>query len=146
MPISLIFYEKPGCISNTRQKAMLQTRGHQVIARNLLTESWTAERLRLFFGERPLTDWFNPAAPRLKRGEVKPDELDEATALALMVADPLLIRRPLIECELGVGCGFEPSPLLDALDIAFAPKQDMQSCPKTGSKPRCEITADAVGH
>ena len=44
----VIFYEKPGCINNTKQKALLQAAGHLVDARNLLTESWSSESLWLF--------------------------------------------------------------------------------------------------
>ena len=52
------FYEKPGCINNTRQKALLAAAGHTVQAKNLLTEKWTAERLRAFFGELSVAEWF----------------------------------------------------------------------------------------
>jgi arsenate reductase-like glutaredoxin family protein len=42
------FYQKPGCATNARQKRMLEAAGHIVVARNLLTESWTAEALHGF--------------------------------------------------------------------------------------------------
>ena len=35
---TITFYEKPGCINNTRQKKLLEAAGHQVVAKNLLTE------------------------------------------------------------------------------------------------------------
>jgi nitrogenase-associated protein len=95
---TLIFYEKPGCANNARQKLLLKNAGHEVVARNLLDEPWTVERLRAFFGELPVPDWFNRAAPRVKSGEIVPERLDADTALALMLAEPLLIRRPLMEC------------------------------------------------
>jgi len=94
---SVVFYEKPGCGGNARQKAMLLASGHEVEARNLLTEPWTASELRSFFGERPLQEWFNPSSPRVKSGEIKCDELTPERALALMLDDPLLIRRPLMQ-------------------------------------------------
>src|ERR1035441_756690 len=97
MSTTVIFYEKPGCGNNARQKLWLAAAVHTVIARNLLTEAWTSERLRAFFGSLPVADWFNRAAPRVKSGELLPQEQDEAGALALMLADPLLIRRPLLE-------------------------------------------------
>lgn len=67
---TILFYQKPGCGTNARQIRALEAAGHQVIARNLLTEPWTAERLLTFFGTSPVTSWFNPAAPRVKSGEV----------------------------------------------------------------------------
>src|SRR5512146_3415182 len=95
----ITFYEKPGCGNNTRQKALLAAAGHEVIALNLLSQAWTAESLLAFFGSRPVADWFNRAAPRIKSGEIIPEQLDASTALQLMLHEPLLIRRPLIEAE-----------------------------------------------
>ena len=105
--MKVIFYEKPGCATNARQKQMLAHAGHTVIARSLLCEPWTPGQLRSFFADAPVSTWFNRAAPRVKSGEVDPEHTGAATALALMLADPLLIRRPLMEIE-GERCaGFE---------------------------------------
>lgn len=93
----IVFYEKPGCGGNARQRAALQAAGHTLERRNLLTAHWTAERLRPFLAGLAVPDWFNRAAPRVKSGEVQPDALDADTALALLLADPLLIRRPLMQ-------------------------------------------------
>ncbi len=110
------FFEKPGCGANRKQKAMLADAGHEVIALDLLAEPWTAERLRGFFGDAPVAKWFNPNAPRVKSGEVDPAQYDAESALAAFVAEPLLIRRPLIEA-LGQKCsGFDREPVLSLLD------------------------------
>ncbi len=101
------FFEKPGCGGNARQKAMLEQAGHRVIVRDLLSEPWTPGTLRPFFGDRPVADWFNRAAPAVKSGEVVPEALDEAAALAAMVERPLLIRRPLMQVGDRRDCGFE---------------------------------------
>jgi nitrogenase-associated protein len=93
----VIFYEKPGCKGGVKQKVLLTAAGHEVVAHSLLAEPWTTERLRSFFGDRPVVEWFNPSAPRIKSGEVVPEKIDAQTALSLMLQDPLLIRRPLIE-------------------------------------------------
>ncbi|NEV60615.1 ArsC/Spx/MgsR family protein [Thiorhodococcus minor] len=145
MTTSVVFYEKPGCISNAKQKAILRAHGIELSVKNLLAEPWTAERLRPFLGARPVRDWVNPTAPRVKQGEVRPEALDEPTALALMVDDPLLIRRPLIEADCGRGCGFEPGPLLTALGVDLDASQDLQSCSQTGPDPHCDLpTAEAT--
>jgi nitrogenase-associated protein len=128
MSSAVVFYEKPGCLSNARQKALLRAVGHRLEVRDLLAEPWTPERLRPFFAGRPVAQWFNPTAPRVKSGEVRPGGLDEAGALALMVADPILIRRPLLETAAGRCCGFEPGPVLDRLGVHLEPGQDLQSC------------------
>lgn len=95
---SVVFYEKPGCKNNTRQKAWLEEAGHEVEARNLLTHPWNAAELTAFFGPLPVAEWFNRTAPAVKSGEVVPEKLDRAAALDLLLSEPLLIRRPLIEC------------------------------------------------
>ena len=50
-----------------------------------------------FFAELPVAEWLNLAAPRVKSGEIVPDSLDVEQALAMLLAEPLLIRRPLIQ-------------------------------------------------
>lgn len=104
---TVIFYEKPGCGNNTKQKVWLAASGHTVLAKNLLTEKWSAERLRAFFGDLPVAKWFNPAAPKVKSGEIDPSAFDDRTALDLMLAEPLLIRRPLMEVEGVLRVGFD---------------------------------------
>ncbi len=144
MPNKVTFYEKPGCISNGKQKALLRSLGHELSVRNLLTEHWTPKRLRPFFGDLPVPEWFNPTAPRIKAGEINPSALDEWTALDLMADDPLLIRRPLIASDFGCGCGFSPGPLLAALGVDLQPGQDLQSCSQTTAGQICTLDASLV--
>ena len=54
---TILFYQKPGCGTNARQIRALDAAGHEVIAKSLLTEPWTAERLLAFFGATPVTSW-----------------------------------------------------------------------------------------
>ena len=136
---NIIFYEKPGCINNTKQKALLAAAGHQVEARNLLTAPWTTEALRPFFGSLPVQEWFNASAPRIKSGEIIPSELDESTALALMIADPLLIRRPLIQVGEVRQVGFEPEKInawigLNPLEPEIG---DLENCPRSHQTTPC---------
>ncbi|MEM1130153.1 MAG: hypothetical protein AAGH83_06480 [Pseudomonadota bacterium] len=94
--VEITFYEKPGCLANRRQKALLRESGHRLEVRDLLVEPWTPATLRPFFGALPVRDWFNPSAPAVKSGAVRPGAVSEHAALAAMCADPLLIRRPLM--------------------------------------------------
>jgi nitrogenase-associated protein len=147
---TVIFYEKPGCINNTKQKALLIAAGHQVEAHNLLTEPWTVEHLQLFFGSRPVAEWFNRTAPRVKSGEVVPEQLDAQTALILMVQEPLLIRRPLMQVGERREVGFD-TELVDSW-IGLQPanesqqaisdnlkSQDLQNCPRSHEAEPCAI-------
>jgi len=132
---TVLFYQKPGCGTNARQIRALEAAGHQVIAKSLLTEPWTAERLLAFFGATPVTSWFNPAAPRIKSGEVKPAEIDAAGAIASMLDDPLLIRRPLVEAD-GARCaGFDREPVSSLLG---GERSDLQGCTRPEAMPRCK--------
>ena len=88
---TITFWEKPGCHGNARQKEILLASGHELEVRDLLTESWSEELLELFFGNRPVLEWFNPAHPRIKSGEVVPAAFGRGEALRLMVAEPLLV-------------------------------------------------------
>jgi nitrogenase-associated protein len=140
----VIFYEKPGCKGGTRQKVLLTAAGHEVVPYSLLAEPWTAERLRSFFGDRPVAEWFNPSAPRVKSGEVVPEKLDANTALSLMLQDPLLIRRPLIQVGDRCEVGFEVEKIdawigLQPVDESFREMaanlmgKDLQGCAHGGN-------------
>jgi nitrogenase-associated protein len=92
----LIFYEKPGCVGNARQKAVLLAAGHTLDVRDILTEPLSTETLRFFFRELPFIEWFNPSAPSVTKGEIDPSTLSDKQALEAMLRDRLLIHRPLI--------------------------------------------------
>lgn len=135
---TVVFYEKPGCGNNTKQKVWLAASGHTVLAKNLLTEKWTAERLRAFFGDLPVAQWFNPAAPRVKSGEVDPTAYDAQTALAMMLAEPLLIRRPLMEVDGEFRAGFDTDAVNAWLGLNDAkPKGDIEACPNQHHTKSC---------
>jgi nitrogenase-associated protein len=93
----ITFWEKPGCQGNSRQREILLASGHELEVRNLLSEPWSEEILSKFFGNRPVTDWFNPAHPRVKSGEVIPSNYEKEEALHLMISEPLFIVRPLMQ-------------------------------------------------
>jgi nitrogenase-associated protein len=133
---SIIFYEKPGCGNNTKQKAMLVAAGHDVIARNLLTEAWTPQRLLAFFGSRPVAEWFNRAAPHVKSGEIVPEDLDANIALQFMLQEPLLIRRPLIEAAGHKEIGFDQEHINKWLGLIPC-DSDLESCPRSATKMPC---------
>lgn len=94
---NIVFWEKPGCGGNARQKALLEAAGHVVEAKNLLAEPWTRQRLLDFLAPLPVPHWFNRAAPEIKNGDIVPEEVDAATALSLFVNHPIFIRRPLMQ-------------------------------------------------
>jgi nitrogenase-associated protein len=131
---TVTFYEKPDCINNARQKRLLEAAGHRVIARNLLQEPWTCDRLRPFFAGLPVPQWFNPTAPAIATGRVVPTQLDADAALALMVLDPLLIRRPLLEVGGDRRAGFDPEAIARWIGLTIAtPDLDLETCPRSAA-------------
>ena len=128
----LIFFEKPGCGGNARQRAALEAAGHTLERRSLLSEPWTAETLLAFLQPLPVAEWFNRAAPRVKTGEVVPEALSAEGALALLLAEPLLIRRPLMQ-RTDTGCrhvGFDTAAV-DAwvgLNPASTARSSLEGC------------------
>ena len=134
------FYEKPGCGTNRKQKAMLAAAGHEVVALDLLSEPWTEQRLRGFFGDAPLASWFNPASPRIKSGEIDPGQLGPERLIAQMLVDPLLIRRPLIEVEDRRCAGFDREPVLSLLGETDK-LADAQGCSRPHAATPCPAPA-----
>lgn len=145
---SIIFYEKPGCSGNARQKKLLADAGHTVTARDILVEPWTAERLRVFFGERPVAEWFNRNAPRVKSGEIVPESFGAEAALALFVAEPLLIRRPLMEVGGRCLAGFDPEIVHREIGLGAAGEKfragggDIERCQRPDLANGCPMPRD----
>jgi nitrogenase-associated protein len=140
MMATVTFYEKPGCGNNTKQKVWLAASGHTVLAKSLLTEKWTAARLRPFFGDLPVAHWFNTSAPRVKSGEVNPAMLDAQTAIEMMIAEPLLIRRPLMDVEGELRVGFDVDAVRAWVGLNEAkPEGDIEACPKGHLSQACPV-------
>lgn len=131
------FYEKPGCLNNTRQKQLLTEAGHVLIVYDLLQQPWAQnpEKLRSFFGDMPVSDWFNPSAPDIKNGSVVPENLSEAEAIERMVGNPLLIRRPLLEVNGHRHAGFQDTQISTSIQTPV--NRDMETCPQANALRRC---------
>jgi nitrogenase-associated protein len=137
---SVIFWEKPGCVGNNRQKSELRKQGIDLEVRDLISHQWSKDTLRPFFGGSPLDEWFNQTAPALKSGDIKPSELSEDDAIALMIDNPILIRRPLLQFEECFQSGFKHGPVLDAIGFQHEDPELLQICPMSSSDTtECEI-------
>ncbi|MFI4912806.1 MAG: ArsC/Spx/MgsR family protein [Sedimentisphaeraceae bacterium JB056] len=134
---AIIFYEKPGCKGNARQKASLEQNGFTLEVRSILDQNWTKETLRPFFDDRPVKHWFNMTAPVIKEGLVKPGEMDEEQALDAMLKEHLLIRRPLIEYHGKKSCGFDDYVINDVLELKKA-EDDLEVCQMMKTAQQCD--------
>lgn len=131
------FFEKPGCKGNAKQRARLEALGYTLEVKDMLSEPWTADSLRPFFGQQPVADWFNKSAVKVKSGEIDPSGFDEPSALKALLADPLLIRRPLLRTPLGCAAGFAPGPELAVIGIDIPAEHETvgEGCLHKGQKP-----------
>lgn len=134
--VDVIFYEKPGCGGNARQKKALSDSGHRLDVRDLLSHPWSGAELLAFLGRLPVAEWFNRAAPRIKSGEIVPETLAAARALELLLEDHLLIRRPLMQVGDDRMVGWDEAKV--AAWIGLAAAGIGEGCPKHDHAPRCE--------
>lgn len=140
------FYEKPGCAGNAEQKKLLQAAGHTVVARSLLDVRWTRARLLEFLSPMPVPQWFNRNSPAVKSGEIVPEECDEETALGLMQAHPLLIRRPLMEVGGQRHVGFDAAAVAAWIGLpGVVIDGDPEAC-RHSEGHRCQGHDDGHGH
>lgn len=132
----VIFWEKPGCKGNAHQKEILLASGHELEVRNLLTEPWTKVELAQFFGDRPVAEWFNMTNPQVKAGEIVPAKVSREDALAMMVAEPLLIVRPLMQVGEQRMAGFNVEAVQNwiGLKTETISAPDPQNCPCVNSE------------
>jgi len=137
--VDVIFYEKPGCITNSKQKEILKKAGHQVQVKNLLEEPWTVAKLLAFFSHLPVNAWFNQSAPAIKSGHVNPERLSAEQAVNYMLADPLLIRRPLMEVGETKIVGFEQERLNEIFNISPKQNDNIEICSREHNQSPCEL-------
>lgn len=87
-----------------------------------------------------MVEWFNRAAPAVKSGAVDPQQLSGEQALALLLAEPLLIRRPLIQLGAAHLVGFDPA----ALNALLPAEQQLQDAPGGSDGCSCEAHGHAA--
>ena len=141
----IIYYTKLGCLTSVKQVELLRNSGHEVDIRDLLAHPWRPAELLTYFGSLPVKEWFNLNSPRVKSGEIVAHAHDADSSLGLMTADPLLIRRPLMESGGRRLCGFDPATVhawvgLASPEEAVARGADFQSCSHPsppGEQPTC---------
>ena len=140
----VIFYEKPGCATNAKQKRLLLDAGCIVIERNLLEHGMNLEELSEFLEHLPVVKWFNPNAPKVKSGEINPKQLSAPAALNLLMTEPILIRRPLMVLGGLKECGFDIRKIELFLGKPLA-ETVSESCSSTSKPcPEPETTKDVT--
>ena len=146
------FFGKPDCINNRKQKELLKAAGHTLLVYDLLHFNFTAPTLRTFFEDKPVVEWFNPTAPAITSGAIDPAIITEDNALSAMLADRLLIKRPLIQAGSERFCGFSTERIAATVGLK-APRgmeatverllhDDLVTCPRLNSTGCSQPEAD----
>ncbi len=143
---TITFFEKTGCVNNTKQKQILEMAGHTVEPVHIIQYNWTKEELLDFFNDLPVKEWFNKNAPTVQSGEVKPESFSAESAVEAMLKEHLLIKRPLmiIDGEKWVGFDKEKLEQKIGLNPASNPKivrllnENLSDCPQTAKNMQCD--------
>lgn len=131
----ILFFEKPGCINGEKQKRILAEAGHNLHCVDILSHSWSREKLLPFVAGKEVVQIINHTAPAVKKGEIIPERLSFDEAVDLMVNEPLLIKRPLIQVDNMDIQGFDDPRLTPYLgdwdggeDVTTCPNLQTLSC------------------
>lgn len=122
------FYEKPGCINGEKQKNILKAAGHTLFLKDILKYPWDKAALLPFIEGKTPAEMMNHTAPAIKKGEIVPAVLSFAEAVALMVDNPILIKRPLIRVDGLYIQGFA-DPQLEPYLGKWDGSEDVITCP-----------------
>lgn len=130
----IIFYEKIGCSGNARQKKLLATHGLSFETRSLLDTIWSKEDLESFFHNLEKEDIVNKFAPKIKNGEININNHTKDQLINIMIAEPILIKRPLLQIGQNKLCGFDIEKINQFLnsniceDISISTCQSSDKC------------------
>ncbi len=127
-PKKVIFYEKPGCAGNGRQKELLKKHGVSFEVRSMISNKWDKPTLEAFFEGLSKEEIYNPFATKIKEGKFDPNAYTKEELIEQMLKEPLLIKRPLIEVDDVKLCGFDIAKLNALLEIDMPVPKDINAC------------------
>jgi len=124
----VVFYEKKGCGGNARQKALLKKAGVEFVLKDILNTIWTKELLEAFFEDLSVENMFNMSALKIKNNALDITVLSKKEAIELMLKEPILIKRPLLEINQTKVCGFDIDKINALLHISMPKPKDINEC------------------
>jgi arsenate reductase-like glutaredoxin family protein len=80
-------------------KALLSQRGIELEERDFFNEPFTVDELGALLGDTPPSEIFSWRSPSVKKMNLNRDELSDEDLIRLMVEEPRLVRRPLVEVD-----------------------------------------------
>lgn len=124
----VVFYEKKGCGGNARQKELLHKAGVEFEVRDILNTVWTKELLEAFFEGLSVENIFNMSALKIKNHAIDITKVSKEEAILLMLKEPILIKRPLLEINQKKICGFDIEAINTLLNISMPKPKDINEC------------------
>ena len=96
-------------------RAWLLQRGVELDERDFFQERFSADEIRRLIGDRPASELFSWNSPSFRKMGIDRDTLNDNQLVAMMVDEPRLIRRPLIEVDGRLVIGADLRALDEAL-------------------------------
>jgi nitrogenase-associated protein len=127
------FYEKTGCSGNAKQKELLKSHNISFSVKSLLDTLWTKETLSEFFKGLEIKDIFNPFAPQIRDKEIDISKLSKDEAINLMIKNPILIKRPLLDINGVKICGFDIEKINELLNTNIDTNKKLNTCSSSDS-------------
>jgi arsenate reductase (glutaredoxin) len=125
---NFIFYEKTACSGNAKQKELLKNHNISFTVKSLLDTKWTFEVLNEFFNGMEVKDMFNPFAPQIKNEEINILNIKRDEAINLMIKEPILIKRPLLDINGVKLCGFNIEQINKLLNVNIDINKKLNTC------------------
>lgn len=127
------FYEKTGCSGNAKQKELLKSHNISFSVKSLLDTSWSKETLSEFFKGLEVIDIFNPFAPQIRDKQIDINTLSKDEAIELMIKNPILIKRPLLDINGVKICGFDIEKINELLNVNIDTNKKLNTCSSSDS-------------
>ncbi|TLP37571.1 ArsC/Spx/MgsR family protein [Arcobacter arenosus] len=131
----IVFYEKPGCLGNKKQKELLKENGLELEVKSILDTKWDKKTLESFFIGLEKHEIVNESAPKIKKGEIDLNSITKEQLIYKMISDPILIKRPLIIAGESNICGFDIEKLNESLNLNISTTKKIGVC--EGSNETC---------
>ncbi len=127
------FYEKTGCSGNAKQKELLKNHNISFSVKSLLDTKWTNDTLSQFFEGLDVNEIFNPFAPQIRDKEIDIIKLSKEEAINLMIKNPILIKRPLLDINGTKICGFDIEKINKLLNVNIDTDKKLNTCSSSDS-------------